>query len=264
MKPTYKKYLKGRWLTIYNMLPSNASKILDYGSNNGTLSEIIREKYKVKTYGAEIDEEYIRQGKKENPKIKFLKIIPGRSLKIKKIDLIILSDVIEHIPKGTEQRLIKELHSYTHKNGFLILSTPNKDPLNINFFIDPANFFIKPLVSFIKLLKIPSQKKGEKYLWEKNNEGWHRHYTIEELEIICRPYFKITEIKRRGSIITPIFYFILLLGDMPLAYLGNNRITKLLRKIWSYIPEKIISFDLYHTNLGPFSYHTTVKLRRET
>jgi|GEM_PF-3392295 len=257
--------IKGRYAHIYSMLPEKAKTILDYGSNEGYFAEAIREGYKNKTkmLAAEIDSEYIRIGKEKYPELTFLKIIPTKKFRISNIDVIILSDVIEHIPKNTEKKLIKELHGYLKKDGILLLSTPNKDPLLLAFVSDPANFIIQPLIRIIKKLKIPSVKTGEKYMWEKNTESWHRHYSISELKELCSENFEIVEFKRRGSFLTPLFYFTILLVDMPLAYIDKNRVIHGIREIWRYIPQKIVDFDIRYISLGIFSYHITIKCVRK-
>lgn len=259
-----KNYPKGRYFTLYNMLPDKLNSILDYGSNEGYFAETIRKLYdkKISVFAAEIDEQYIAVGKNKYPNIRFLRITPGRRLPIKqKVDTIILSDVIEHIPKNTEKKLIKELYSYINKKGILVLSTPNKDPIGYSFVVDPANFFIHPLVTLVKKMKIPSTKKDEKYLWHNNNESWHRHYSIEEIREICRPYFEIKNFKRRGSILTAIAYFSIIIVDMPLAYIDNNKFIHTIREIWKFIPQRIMNFDLRYISLGRFSYHITVELQ---
>lgn len=262
MKYDYSKYIDGRWSTIYHMTPKRAKRVLDYGSNEGILAEIIRQKCRSNTTAADIDPQYIEQGRKKHPHIKYLQIRPHIPLKIQNVDLIIFSDVLEHIPKQQEKRIIKELHSYGRKGSLMILSTPNSDPFKINFILDPANFFIRPLVWIVRKLKIPTTKKGEKYMWENNTEGWHRHYSLKQLKELLLGRFDIIEIRQRGSILTPIFYFLTVLVDMPLAYIDNNKFVHSLRKIWIYIPQKIMNFDLKYVNLGRWSYHNTLKLRR--
>lgn len=46
-----------------------------------------------------------------------------------KADVVLLFDVIEHVPVGTEVEALKECHRVLKKGGILLLSTPNNHPL---------------------------------------------------------------------------------------------------------------------------------------
>lgn len=58
-----------------------------------------------------------------------------------KFDTVCIFDVIEHLPKNTEDKLFSEISRVLKKNGKLYLSTPNNHILSI--LSDPAYFLIK-------------------------------------------------------------------------------------------------------------------------
>lgn len=53
-------------------------------------------------------------------------------------DEVTMWEVIEHVPKGTEKKLISEVRRVLKKGGIFLLSTPNRHPVSI--IMDPAYF----------------------------------------------------------------------------------------------------------------------------
>jgi len=84
-------------------------------------------------------------------------------------DLIVLFDVMEHLPKRTEKQLLKDIFEMLKKNGELVLSVPNDCIISKLF--DPAWYF------------------------------GHRHYTKNFLlKILTRSDFKIDLVSYGGGI----------------------------------------------------------------
>lgn len=114
--------------------------VLDVGCWSGQYARLAIKLAK-KVCGIDPSHEAIGLGKKLVPKVEF-KI--GSVLNIpypnNQFDVVVFSEVIEHIPKGTEKQSLNEIIRVLKPNGTLILSTPNAHPLSI--LLDPAYFLI--------------------------------------------------------------------------------------------------------------------------
>lgn len=115
--------------------------VLDVGCWSGQYAQLAIKLAKG-VYGIDPNPEAIGLGKKLIPQVKF-KI--GSVLKIpylsNQFDVVLFSEVIEHIPQGAEKRALNEIKRVLKPNGMLILSTPNAHPLSI--ILDPAYFLIR-------------------------------------------------------------------------------------------------------------------------
>jgi 2-polyprenyl-3-methyl-5-hydroxy-6-metoxy-1,4-benzoquinol methylase len=70
-------------------------------------------------------------------------------------DKVILLEVIEHVPKRTELKVLQEIYRLLKKGGVLVLSTPNKH-------------WLSDCTDWAHLL------------------GVHRHYTLHDMATLCR------------------------------------------------------------------------------
>src|SRR5690606_14218866 len=83
-------------------------------------------------------------------------------------DVVVMLEVIEHIPENMEESVIKESFRVLKKNGSLIITTPYHHPISILF--DPAYFLIG-----------------------------HRHYSEKYLsDLLERNGFNIKKIYKKG------------------------------------------------------------------
>lgn len=114
--------------------------VLDVGCWSGQYAQLAVKLAK-KVYGIDPNPEAIGLGKKLIPQVEF-KV--GNVLNIpypsNQFDVVLFSEVIEHIPQGTEKNALNEIKRVLKPNGILILSTPNSHPLSI--LLDPAYFLI--------------------------------------------------------------------------------------------------------------------------
>lgn len=118
--------------------------ILDLGSGEGGTSIVLSGKNKVIGY----DLNLIRLKRQKNNSENYLRINGDAlrlSLKNNSFDLIILQDVIEHLPDVNS--LINEIWRVLNPGGIVYISTPNKRSL-FNFIADPHWGF--PIVSILK------------------------------------------------------------------------------------------------------------------
>lgn len=96
-------------------------------------------------------------------------------------DTVFLMGVIEHVPKGSEKKVLRQIHRVLKPGGILILSTDNKQLLSILF--DPAYFLIG-----------------------------HRHYSMKEIsKMLTETGFKIKKKRFVGNLSGLIYSIISLI-----------------------------------------------------
>lgn len=153
----------------------NGKTIVDVGCSFGWLEKEIKKLKPRKIVGIEMDPEAIKFAKKEISGVEFY---VGDALNLpienKSADLVALFDVIEHIPTGTESKMLDEVFRILKSSGRVLLSTPNANI--IAKLLDPAWYF------------------------------GHRHYKEETLvKMFKKSGFKVTDIFRRGNLFSCLF-----------------------------------------------------------
>lgn len=102
---------------------------------------------------------------RENIKSKNIKFITGSGLEIpiknNIFDMVLVSEVIEHIPKNTENKFLKEINRVLKKDGVLYLTTPFKSFWSV--FFDPAWWLIGHRHYSLNELKIFGKENGFKF-----------------------------------------------------------------------------------------------------
>jgi len=155
--------------------------VLDIGCWVGGYEVLIND-YARQITAIDIEQKALAVAQKSFPNIKFLKAsvlklpFPDNSF-----DVVTMWAVIEHIPKGTEIKALKEINRVLKKNGIFCFNTMNDHWLSK--LLDPAYFL-----------------KG------------HRHYNKEVLEgMLDYTGFKVIRTFINGKLLTPIylnvFYF---------------------------------------------------------
>jgi len=151
-----KKFIKGK-------------VVLDVGCWTGQFEQLAYKSAK-KMVAIDPNPEAISFAKKKLPDVKF---IVARADKLpfssSYFDSVFILDVLEHVPTGSEQEVLRQIHNVIKPGGILILSTPNKHLLSI--LLDPAYFLIG-----------------------------HRHYSMKEIsKILNETGFKIKKIRFVGN-----------------------------------------------------------------
>lgn len=117
-------WFQGRRDMITKILYGNSknSAILDIGCSGGSLLRILKKKGFNDVIGIDINEESIKQCKKKG--LKNVHVMNGAktSFKSKKFDIIIASDILEHIKQ--EEEALKEWKRILKKNGKLVIFVP--------------------------------------------------------------------------------------------------------------------------------------------
>jgi SAM-dependent methyltransferase len=148
--------------------------VLELGAGTGWYANYLLENYKFRSYkGIELDHT-TKNVSEQNVKHPTVEFIEGSGLDLpfldQTFDTCVTYDVIEHIPKGTEDKFFSEIYRVLRPGGMLYLSTPNHHILST--YTDPA-FFIQK----------------------------HRHYSEKKLErLVIEAGFKIAESFTRGGI----------------------------------------------------------------
>ncbi|MDO8638520.1 MAG: class I SAM-dependent methyltransferase [Candidatus Daviesbacteria bacterium] len=193
--------IKGRVRVCLELLKKQNIKnkvIVDIGSSFGWLEkEIINEKPR-RIIGIEPNEDAVAFAKK-NVKAEF---VVGDALNIPLkdscADIVILFDVLEHVPVNTEEKALKEAYRILKDRGILLLSTPN-DNLFSNT-LDPAWYF------------------------------GHRHYSSDLIKSFLKQAgYELEGIKVRGNIISCLYlvWFYLLKSVMKIKSPSNDFIESL-------------------------------------
>lgn len=172
-KYTLDMAISGRVLACLNLLKKYDLKnkvLVDVGSSFGWLEkEILSIEKNIKVMGIEPDKKAVLFSNKNIKDAQF-KVGDALNLPVKDkyADIVTMFDVIEHVPKNTENIALTEVNRTLKLKGLLFLSTPNS-----NFFMnlfDPAFYF------------------------------GHRHYKYEKLKTLLKNNgFKILEATIKGG-----------------------------------------------------------------
>jgi len=107
----------------------------------------------LKSFGLDLQLQPLLAAKKYNPQTK---LVSGNllhlPLKASSFDIVTLTEVIEHIPDGSEIAALREISRILRPGGKIFLTTPNNNPLW--FWADPACLFGHRHYSVAKLRNI--------------------------------------------------------------------------------------------------------------
>lgn len=149
--------------------------VVDVGSSFGWLENEVIKLNPKRLIGIELDKSAVDFARIQVKKAEFL-VGSALDIPIPKnfADIVILFDVIEHVPKGTEDKVLSEINRVLKKGGILLFSTPNRHILSN--LLDPAWYF------------------------------GHRHYTKDQItNFLENNGFKILQISSKGSIFSSIY-----------------------------------------------------------
>lgn len=174
MKQNYfpKVDIRGRVRVCLETLLSVGVKgkyVVDVGSSIGWLEKELLKYRPKKLVGIEPDLDAVIYSRKKVKEATFINSNAG-SIPVpdSSVDVVIMFDVLEHVPKNTESTVLKEINRILKRGGKLVLSTPH-DTL------------------FLKILDL----------------AWyfgHRHYKKEYLKsLIKRSGFVVTKLELRGG-----------------------------------------------------------------
>jgi len=140
-KTSIEQRLSGRHKACLLIADFRNKRILDIGCGYGWFEKKIGKKSK-EIVGIDLNKKDLEIAKSEC-KEKNCYFERGSALNLKKFkkdyfDIVVMFDVIEHIPKNTEKNALREIKKVLKKRGTLIITTPAN---NFSKFFDPAWYF---------------------------------------------------------------------------------------------------------------------------
>lgn len=131
------KYSKGN----YDQDTTEKFNILDLGCGRGWLTFLLSKYGNI--VGIEPVKPVLKYAKKMFPHIKFIcgttKDLIKDNTSFNKYDLIVSSEVIEHIPDNEKEQFIEDINKLLKEKGFLIITTPRKDAQEVwNAYMKPG------------------------------------------------------------------------------------------------------------------------------
>jgi 2-polyprenyl-3-methyl-5-hydroxy-6-metoxy-1,4-benzoquinol methylase len=216
-------YGQKRWLNEFEkaIKLANPTKFIDIGAGDGRLCTLLLS-YNSTITGAAIEINYnkyfwdvIKNKFKNRIEIRD-GLLQDYLTEYKDIDFTILSEVFEHIPVKDVPNFLNDLNKIMKINGYVFLTTPNK---------------------------VNQGEAEDSPIWhEKHQWGHHKHYNIEELELILKNHnFEIVNstfecIESKQRIFNRNFYPIIRFDS---RILFSKKIPKILKFIY-----KILTFPL--------------------
>lgn len=162
--------------------------VLDVGCWTGQFEQLAYKSAK-KMVAIDSNPEAIEFAKRNLPDVKFI-VAKADKLPLPNsyFDTVFLMDVLEHVPKGSEDEVLRQIHRVIKPGGILVISTPNKHPLSI--LLDPAYFLLG-----------------------------HRHYSMKEIyKMLSETGFKIKKIRYVGNSLGLIYSIISLFLKYTLGF----------------------------------------------
>ncbi len=108
---------------VYKLLPIKKGALIDIGAGNGLILKF----FKLKGFevsGVELEKDQVHQMQIDY-KLQGVKVVQGDITKLKgdeKFDVVIASDVIEHIEN--DESALKNLYSFVRQGGYLVITVP--------------------------------------------------------------------------------------------------------------------------------------------
>lgn len=195
---------------ILQFLPKNKNaKVLEIGFGTGFfLKYLLKNNYR-NIYGIELsneETEFVKKNIYENVECvnnteEFLDNHHNE------YDFIIMSDVLEHIPKNETVTFLKKVKDALKKDSIFIAKVPNgSNPFNVQMFIcDFTHEFIYSTESLIQVNKLAGFKKIQIFPQKEENKTWHSKITNITAPI-CYSFLKILVGLNRCSLNAQSFY----------------------------------------------------------
>jgi len=120
-----------RWLSPFLKEIDTASKILDYGCGYGILINFMYRRFK-NTIGIDSSEEQIAVGQRRGLPVYHIPVeqFPSWSEeKLNSYDVILLFDVLEHIPVNDQILFMRRISGMLKKGGHIFIKVPNANSL---------------------------------------------------------------------------------------------------------------------------------------
>ena len=243
--PTRRRILSyvGRWGRARRWLPKDALRVVDIGCSFAYGSAAIqagRPEGRV-VVGVERDPEHLRGADERFPWITVLEgdatelPVPGSVA-----DAVTMLDIVEHVDRP--EAAIAEARRIVREGGVLVVSVPHRGLLHR---LDALNVYeaLRRRRPHWPPLEAATESGGHE----------HRHFRVEELEALLRPYFEVDRVARTGLGLQELYHLALLMLRVPLR---AERVARAL------LPLHLVIYLLDDLlPLGRFGYHLTVRAR---
>lgn len=187
---------------IMKAVPSGASSILDIGCGPGwTVGSLLCPGREV--HGVDVDPEAIADAQRAYPNATFrLQTATSLPYEDRRFDVVLLSEVIEHVGDTNKQSVISEAHRVLKDGGMLIFTAPYQGAFA---WADPLDF--KRRVP--SLYRIYMRLTG--YRPQTPIDIGHKHLDMQEIGHLLRGRFRIDALQHCG-IIDPILHWFIIGG----------------------------------------------------
>lgn len=184
---------------VYGAVAEPVEKVLDIGCAYGwTLAALTGKAQKL--YGIDVNETTLEEAQRSYPHIEFgyqdATTLPYNS---NEFDVVILSEVIEHVGDDNKRPVINEAHRVLKENGLFIFTAPYA---GIFAWADPMDFKRR----FPPIYRLYMRLSG--YVPHTSIEVGHKHVSVAEIEQLFDERFDIERIDYSG-LFFPLFSWIL-------------------------------------------------------
>jgi ubiquinone/menaquinone biosynthesis C-methylase UbiE len=187
---------------VFNSITKPVSKILDVGCGYGGTSSLLTQKSN-EVWGVDMDQHALEEATRNYPNVNFIyQSCSELPFPDNMFDVVILSDVIEHIGDENKQFAIDEIWRVLRPGGQFIFTAPYTGMLA---WLDPLDFKRR----FTTVYKFYMQLTG--YQPQTSIEIGHKHISIEEVGKLFNDRFEIINLRFSG-IITPFLLWIVIIG----------------------------------------------------
>jgi SAM-dependent methyltransferase len=233
----------GRWGRARRWLPPDALRVLDVGCGYGHGAAAIAARGPADRVivGVEPDPEHREMGRRYFP---WLTIIDAGAEAIPaadgSADAVLMLDVLEHLAQP--DRAIAEARRVLRPGGVLVVSVPHRGAL---WRLDSLNLYraLRRRRPTWPRLDPATQSGG----------GAHRHFTLEEIDVLLHPSFVVDRSARTGLGLAELVHLAKLLMGVRVR---SRRLSGALMTLYvaAYLVEDLVA-------LGPLAYHVSVRAR---
>lgn len=220
---------RSRW--IYEHLPEGIHRLLDAGCHDGAATGAFATRAEI-SVGVDLNIDALRAG---GLRCRGLHLAAANAAALpfsdSAFDCVVLSEVLEHLPSAAEERCVAELRRVTRPGGTLLLTTPHRGTF----------WWLDPLMVKTHLRRMAAAARGRRA----DIKG-HKHYTLEEVQRLLSPHFRIRSVHRVGRLLYPLAYWGYLLP------MGLGRVPALAR-LWQYM----MDYD-YSREYGDAAYNLCI------
>jgi SAM-dependent methyltransferase len=233
----------GRWGRARRWLPADAVRVLDVGCAFGYGSAAVAAGHPPRiVVGVESNPEHLERGRRD---FAWVTILDGdvAALPVPDgcADAVLALDVLEHV--GDAGPAIAEAHRVLRPGGTLVVSVPHRGPLRR---LDALNTYqaLRRRRPSWPPLEPATESAG----------GWHRHFSVAEMEALLSPRFTVERVTRTGLGLEELIYLAALVARLPRHTDRVGRLA-LLAHLVVYLLDDAVPW-------GPLGYNLTARASR--